>query len=204
MAEALSQLVGRPFSELKLAFIPTAANVEEGNKGWLIEDLVRFQKLGFEVDIVDFSAVSREIWEARLRAANVLFFEGGNTFHLSYCLEKTGLKEALQELLKTRVYVGASAGSMITSPNLILSQSSKLYYESAGKLQLYDQGLRYVNFHIRPHLNNPDFPKVKREYVTELAKDIKEPVYVLDDQSAVMVDEKEIKVISEGEWFKLH
>lgn len=43
IAKAVLDLTGLPAKEIKLVFIPTAANVEEGDKEWLIDDLVHFQ-----------------------------------------------------------------------------------------------------------------------------------------------------------------
>ena len=43
--KALKELTEKPFNELKLAFIPTAANVEEGDKDWLIRDLINCKNL---------------------------------------------------------------------------------------------------------------------------------------------------------------
>ena len=57
--------------------------------------------------------------------ADILFFEGGNTFHLMEWVSKSGLANLLPEFLKTKVYVGASAGSMILSPDLILNISRR-------------------------------------------------------------------------------
>jgi hypothetical protein len=57
ITNALQGLVGKDFSATKLVFIPTAANVEAGDKGWLIDDLKKCTELGFEeVDIVDAMA----------------------------------------------------------------------------------------------------------------------------------------------------
>ena len=39
IANALLEFAGKPFKELKLVFVPTAANVESGGKEWLINDL---------------------------------------------------------------------------------------------------------------------------------------------------------------------
>jgi len=38
ISDALQNMAGKAFSELNLVFIPTAANVEKGDKGWLIDD----------------------------------------------------------------------------------------------------------------------------------------------------------------------
>ena len=119
IVQALKSLVGQPFKKLSLAFVPTAANVEEGDKGWLIDDLARTKALGFaSVDIVDISAVPRDIWESRLKSADILMFGGGNTFHLMYWLDKSGLKDLLPEFLKSKIYVGISAVSSIAGPTV--------------------------------------------------------------------------------------
>ncbi|MFH1451115.1 MAG: Type 1 glutamine amidotransferase-like domain-containing protein [bacterium] len=204
ITDALLQLVGKPFAELNLAFIPTAANVEEGNKDWFIEDLVICKSLGFaSIDIVDISAVPRDVWEPRLNNADILLFEGGNTFHLMYWIKKSGLKDLLPELLANKVYVGISAGSMVTAPKLTASTSEQYYSEEIGKHK-DEEALGYVNFHIRPHLNSPYFPKITKEFLREMAENVKEPIYAIDDQTAIMVVDNKTDIITEGEYLKLN
>nr|AEI30386.1 peptidase S51 dipeptidase E [uncultured microorganism] len=116
-----------------------------------------------------------------------------------YWLEKSGLKDLLPELLKTRVYAGISAGSMVTSGSQALKHVSDLYYENK-KVSDTDGGLGFIPFYFRPHLNSPDFPKVRKDYLEKLAKDIPETIYALDDQSAIKVDGDKIEVISEGQY----
>lgn len=201
ISNALLELTGRPFSELNLAFIPTASNVEEGDKSWVINNLNYCKNLGFKsIDIVDISAIPRDLWFPRLQTADVFLFEGGNTFHLMHWLEKSGLKELLPELLKTKVYVGSSAGAMVTSrKNTFL----KLYYE--GEYEHEDEnGLGLVDFQIRPHLNSPDFPGLSLENLEKIAKDFPETFYALDDNSAIKVEDAKIEIISEGVWKKFN
>lgn len=201
---ALLELVGKPFIELNLAFIPTAVNVEKGNKDWFIDDLIICKKLGFaSVDIVDISALPRDIWEPRLNNADVLLFEGGNTFHLMYWIKKSGLKDLLPKLLINRVYVGISAGSIVTSHKLSVTTSERYYSEEIGRHK-DEEGLGYVNFHIRPHLNSPHFPKIRKEFLEEMAKEIEEPMYAIDDQTAVKVVDDKVDIISEGEYLKFN
>lgn len=61
IARACEELTKKPLKKLKLAYIPTAMNVEEGNKDWYIKDLSRCLKLFKEVDIVEISGLSRKI-----------------------------------------------------------------------------------------------------------------------------------------------
>jgi dipeptidase E len=85
IADALLDLAGKPFEETSVAFVPTASNVEKGDKGWLIDNLVQLQRLNFkQIDIVDISAVPENIWKPRLEEADILFFGGGNTYCLLY------------------------------------------------------------------------------------------------------------------------
>lgn len=199
MIGALRGLLGKDFKDSNLVFIPTAANIEEGDKGWLLDDLTRFRELGFkEVDIVDIASVPKDTWEPRLKSADVLVFGGGNTSYLMQQIKRSGLAEALPELLKTRVYVGISAGSMVAAPNLRENEMQRLYEEPIVDGAAND-GLGFVDFLVVPHVNSPYFPRVS-ELVEEVAANIRTPLYALDDQSAVKIVDGETEVVSEGEW----
>lgn len=200
LVDSLNELVGRSFGEVSLAFIPTAANVEPGDKDWLIDDLYTTKSLGFkEIDIVDISALPKDVWKPRLEKADVIMVGGGNTFHLMHWVRKSGLDRELREWLNTKVYVGISAGSMICTKALALSQSARLYSESIGEID-DDTGLSLVDFQIRPHLNSPWFPNVTIEKLQILAEDMTDTVYALDDNCAVKVVDGKITVVGTGEW----
>lgn|SRR3989344_5888488 len=201
IANALWELIGKPFSKTNLSFIPTAANVEEGDKWWLIDDLSNCKKLGFkQIDIVDISAIEKNLWLPRLKQADVLLFGGGNTFHLMYWLEKSVLAKLLPKLLKTRVYVGISAGSMVAGHAIKLTQAKRLYYPDLKGKYENEKGLDLVNFHIRPHLNNKFFPYVNEKNLTKLSNEIKEKIYALDDEMAIKVEGDKLQVVGEGNY----
>ncbi len=197
LATALKELVGKPPSTTSIAFIPTAANTEAGSKGWLIDDLRRLKELGYAVDIVDISAIEKSMWLPRLESADIIFVGGGNTYHLLHWVRLSGLEEVLPKLLETRVYAGISAGSIITGPSLQASSLRSYYPEDVGK---DSAGLKYVDFHIRPHLNSPSFPKVRKPQAQQDFADFAEAVYVIDDQTAIQVVNGDIEVIGEGDY----
>lgn len=204
LSDALLELTERPFSELNVAFIPTASNVEKGDKFWLIDDLISLKNLGFkQVDIVDISALAKDMWLSRLEEADILYFEGGNTFHLMHWIEKSGLKELLPEMLKTKVYIGVSTGSMVACKNLDLSTSERLYDEKVDE-NSKDEGLNFVNFLVRPHLNSPYFPKLNLENLEKMSQEFSDTFYALDDQSAIKIIDGEMEIISEGVWKKFN
>ncbi len=183
--------------DINIVFIPTAANVEEGDKDWLITDYVNCHKLG-SVDIVDISALDKKIWLPRLQKANVIVVGGGNTEYLMKCLISSGLKKELPELLKDEVYVGISAGSIVLSKTL--SASSEFLYGDESKKAV--AGLGYIDFNVRPHLNSPHFKRVRDSILKEIVKKLEGDTYALDDNSAVVFDDKKISVVSEGKWIK--
>ncbi len=201
---ALADLVEKPFSEVNFAFVPTAANIQKADKSWLIDDLVNCQKRNFkQIDIVDFSAIPKEVWLPRLEYADIILFGGGNTFHLMEMLSEHQLRAELPHLIETKVYVGISAGSMVTAPRVSLSRDSMLYLEETGSLKS-EEGLGFVPFQIRPHLNSEHFPNVRLQNLEKIASDVPDPFYAIDDQTAIKVINSQVEVISEGEWKKFN
>lgn len=205
IAKALLDLVGKQPEDTSLVFIPTAANMEMGDKDWFINDLINIHKQNFKsVSIVDISAVPEEIWRPQMEEADVLFFEGGNTYHLMEWINKSGLVGILPELLKTKVWAGLSAGSMVTNPDLARKISQAVYDEDFDKMGDMP-GLNYVDFYFLPHLNSPYFPKLSEENIRKVAERIPKKIYALDDHSALkVIDGKVVEIISEGKYLEFN
>ncbi len=199
--KALQELVIKPFSELKIAFIPTAANLESGDKkDWFIEDLIQLKNLNFNsIDIVDISALPKEIWLERLKEVDIIYVEGGNTYHLMYWFNKSGLSEILPELLTTKIYIGASAGSLIVTPSILNSKSEKVFAQKIHQ-KISDKGLSFVDFMVEPHINNKYMPESTFANLEKKSKNYKYPIYCLDDNSAIKIDGDKLEVVSEGVW----
>mgnify|MGYP001609593775 CR=1 FL=1 len=196
IATALLELLGQPFEKSRATYIPTAANGEKGDKSWVEVDMNGIWKLGFlSFDVVDISIVSKDIWLSSFTKADVLVFGGGNVDYLLTWMKKTGAAAVLPQLLKTKVYVGISAGSMATAKNISLYQ----VYEKTKKFDNVN-GLGFVDFEIRPHLNSPSFPKVRLDYLEKISRKTPTTFYAIDDASAVQVVDHKVTVISEGVW----
>jgi dipeptidase E len=181
--------------DIRFAFIPTAANMVDGDKHWLITDLVNCRKLG-PVDIVDIAAVGKKTWLPRLKKANIIVVGGGDTKYLMSWMSKSGLKKELPRLLKTRVYMGISAGSIITGKTL--NASSEFLYDTKYGARV--AGLGLVDFAVRPHLNSPSFPKVKDKVLKKLCLKFDCTLYAIDDETAIKVEHGKPSVVSEGKW----
>ena len=132
-----------------------------------------------------------------------MVFGGGDTIYLRNWIKKSGLEKILPELLKTRVYVGISAGSMLTAKNISLSTAGILYYEKYGKFK-NKKGLGFVDFELRPHLNSKWFPKVRLPYLKKLVEKVPYSFYAIDDNTAIEVVDGRTSIVSEGKWRKFN
>ncbi len=55
-----------------------------------------------------------------------------------------------------------------------------------------------------PHFNSEWLENKKENFIRETCKEIKEKIYVLDDESAILVVDDKVKVISEWNYFVIN
>jgi dipeptidase E len=198
IADSLVKLVGKPINDIKIGFIPTAVDVWYGTIYWYLEQFSNLYKYGFKsVFIVDPSANGVD-YKLALKDVDVILVGGGNTFHLLNQVRLTGFGEWLKTVLDNKVYMGISAGSILATPSIAIASVDNGDENLCGITDL--GGLSLVDFEVSPHTPEDVSMKGNEEY----AKTIKNVLYTLDDNSAIEVNGKEIKVISEGEWHKLN
>lgn len=196
IANELIRLVGKDPREIKIGFIPTAANVEEGNKDWFINQFNNLIKYGFTwIDIIDISASGTD-WKNRLADVDVILVCGGNTFHLLDQVRKTGFDNWLKENLDKKIYVGISAGSIITAPTIAIAGIDNGDVNIPGIEDL--TGLTMINFEVSPHTPENVSHEANKKYLETIQNEL----YAFDDNTAVSVEETTLKVVSEGEWIK--
>jgi len=202
IANALLKLIGKEFNETKISVVPTAANIYNGGKEWVINDLLNIKKQGFaEIDIVDISALPKENWHPRLKKADILFFEGGDPFYLMKWIKKTGLDKLLPDLLKTRIYVGSSSGAIVLGQKI--PEKCKELYESNPEGMGNINGLGLVDFSFLSHYCEEGYPLTLDDEVgEEIAKDLKTTLYAIDNNSAIQIINNKLQIVSEGKWNK--
>lgn len=123
---------------------------------------------------------------------------------LRSCIKNSGLEEHLLKLLETRIWIGASAGSCVLCPT-IYNSCQDLFDENISGFP--SEGLSLVDFQFIPHFNNECFPKINLENLQNASKNLLEidgkKLYVVDDNGAISVNNENIKVVTEGKWFKI-
>lgn len=196
LANALISLVGKPVEEITIGFIPTAANVEPGNKDWYIAQFTNLQKYGFTwIDVVDISAPG-VAWGERLADVDVILVGGGNTFHLLDQVRKTKFDDWLSVNLENKVYVGISAGTIIATPSIAVAGVDDGDVNNSGITDV--TGLHFVDFEISVH--TPE--SVSHEGNKKYRETILNELYALDNESGIVVENGKVDVVSEGTWVK--
>ena len=118
-----------------------------------------------------------------------------------YELRTRGLEKKLPELLESRILVGNSAGSIAMTKNLSLTnpKHKKALPEQASYLS--NEAVGFFPFLLRPHYNTPGHPSSEAD-VEKLIDEygVTEPVYMIDDETAVVINGTDVHIVSEGEW----
>jgi len=212
---ALRGMLDKPVSECNLVFISTAANARPGDKTWLVRDLHNTNSIGWKnFEILDVAAVGnwdKKIWWPIVEQADVIFVGGGHSGYLSYWLQQSGLFDAMPELLKTKVYVGVSAGSMVAAQGFgvtsaALNNQSEPYEfplqdPSVPEGQISRKTFGFVDFLFRPHWGGAKrFDTANDDRMRQAYAVLKKPIYLVDDDTGIKIVDGKLEVISEGKW----
>lgn len=200
---ALEELLPRPIDECRALCIPTA---QWGHpmcgpmsvRGFIAAEpqWSHFSGLGWEslgvLELTALPSMGTDRWVPWVREADVLLVDGGDATYLSHWMRESGLADLLPSMPDT-VWVGVSAGSMVMTPRI---GSYFVEWPSAPD----DRTLGIVDFSIFPHLNA--FPTNTPTDAARWAAGIGGPAYAIDEQTAIVVVDGSVEVVSEGEWTK--
>ncbi len=202
--DALLRLLDKPIDQCKALCITTASyaipngldyawKFISGNEESHMCDL-GWKSLGV-LELTALCSIPATLWENKVKEADVLLVNGGDPLYLNHWMKESGVAKLLPSL--SAVYVGLSAGSMILTPRI--GASFVNWQEQGGD----DRTLGIVDFSIFPHLNNKDLPDNTLETAKLWINEVQRPAYVIDDDTAIVVTDDTIEVVSEGEWVKL-
>jgi dipeptidase E len=180
---ALPDFVGRPASDVRLAFVPTAA-ADFPDAEFLQADRDRLRALGYQVADLDLVDVEPDAVADALRDVDVLYVTGGNTFMLLHHMRRSGLAELLPSRLAAGLlYVGVSAGSVVAGPDC----EPVTEFDDADAVPELESmaGLNLVDVVVLSHYGAEDPAKFRR--IRERFGDRYE-IVTLTDEQAVRVE----------------
>ena len=158
VANLLPDFTNNTCAGKKVVFIPTASIVEKVTF-YVGADKKALEKRGLLVDELEIATASPDEINTKIHNADYIFVEGGNTFFLLKELKRTGTdKLIINHINSGKLYMGASAGSMILSRDITYVK----YMDSpAAAPELNDDftALSVVDFCIVPHCTNFPFKK---------------------------------------------
>jgi dipeptidase E len=223
--DALVDLLGKPIAESDALFIPTAIYPFPGGPGMAYR-AIRGQgpsplaELGWKsLGVLELTAlpnIEQEAWVPTVRDADALLVWGGDPLFLADWMRRSGLTALLPRLRSEAVYVGVSAGSIVTAATFVetyvepprgndgpLKSEDVVFATPQGdvdRILVTGQGAGLVDFAVIPHFEHPDHPDASRANAEEWAARIPVPTYAIDDETAVSVVDGIARVVSEGQW----
>jgi dipeptidase E len=206
---ALVDLLGKPIAECSALCIPTAIYPFPGGPSMAYRFIsgstanhmceLGWKSLGV-LELTALPSIKAEYWTAAVQETDAQLVNGGDVLYLCRWMRESGLADLLRlprpELHET-VYVGVSAGSMVTAPIY-----GETYYDPNTPFVI-DTGLGLVDFALLPHLDHEDHPESSTAKVERMAAEVPVPLYAIDDQTALKVTDGTngtVEVVSEGHW----
>jgi len=187
------RLVGKPQNEIRFGVINEGHAVEEGDKQWVIQDLVNLRDaFPAYIDLISLLALSDDQVFERFARQDAVLVIGGNTEYLMHVIRKT-MGDSLVRAVSHLVWVGISAGSMVAGRRVSLAAYRDLFGDP-GDYKL-DGYLGWADFAIQPHFGSLDFPRNNIDNLKSMLVGDVGTVYALSDKQAVSVDGDDVRFI---------
>ena len=178
-----------------VTFIPTASKVEKvvfyvnsGKKA--------LQKLGLIIDELDISTAPNDEINSKLRNNDFIYITGGNTFFLLQELKKTGAdKIIIDEINKGKLYIGESAGAIVTSANVEYAKKMDDVKKAPNLTEF--SGLNLVDFYVIPHYTNFPFEKTVEKIIEDYSSKLN--LSPISNKDAILVVDNKIDFIQSKE-----
>jgi dipeptidase E len=188
-------IVSRLSAHARIAFITTAAEAEPEPRPWLDADRAVFVECGFAVTDYTFTGKDADTLRRELAVYDVLFVEGGNSYHLLRQMQLSGAFPVVRELLDTgKIYIGSSAGSIVTCPTIGWTGSLD---DRSEVPELSDvSGIGLVPFLILPHWGHEKRNSRHLEHNLPLLQQEPYPTVLLGDEQYLRICADSVEFLS--------
>ena len=192
VADQVAKEIGK--KGLKLLFITTPVEVEEGNLQWFKNDRKSLVDAGFTVSDYTITDKTRDEIEQTIRNHDVIYVSGGNVFYLLQKIQQSKCADVIKIYVEQgKIYIGTSAGSIIAGPDIYPARRLGKV-EKAPNLKGY-KGLGLVDFVVLPHWGSEDHKKIYLDERLEHTYNTNNKIILLTDYQYISVEGDMYKII---------
>jgi peptidase E len=176
------------FNGKSVLYIPTARNGLGRLNTWKDSNTWKFlNSTGMNVDSLQLEDYVYNLDLKLFEGKDIIWFSGGTASYLMYWIIRTGFDSILPKILERSLYVGSSAGSMVTGPNLDVCE---WYIGETERGAKYIPSLKLIDFDIYPHYDESNYEKIKENYKGK-------KIYLLKNGEEIIVADGKITVVGE-------
>jgi len=189
---ALLETTGWNIRDKKVAFIPTASNVEKVNF-FVKSGMKLMEQFGSIIEVVDINNLEINDSIKKIEEADIIYVSGGNTFYLLAELKRTGIDSVITSHIKEgKIYIGESAGAMIVSKNIEYVKALDSIKKAPGLVSL--DALNLLDFVVLPHFEEFPFVKATQKVIQEYSNTLN--IMKINNKQAVIIDGDIISTLS--------
>jgi len=195
--DEIIKLLQKPAYDVTVAFVNTASKPEP-DKSFVKKDLDAMKEAGFNVQEIDIEGKTEKELLRFFEPKDIIFVEGGNTFYLLKAMRKCKFEKVINKMLKKgKVYIGASAGSIVAGKTIETS-NWKNPEETFGVRNL--RGLNLVPFNIFVHYQ-PEHAEIIKQKIKSARK--RKKLKILTDDQAILVQGRNVLLLGQGVEIKI-
>lgn len=164
VSDMLTKFVNEELKGKTVTFIPTASLVETVTF-YVKAGKKTLEDLGLLVDTLELTQATPQEIREKLEHNDYIYVTGGNTFFLLQELRRSGADHIITEqILRGKLYIGESAGSMIVAPSIEYVQEMDDFQKAPELSSLNALGI--ISSYPLPHHTNYPFKKVVEKIIS--------------------------------------
>lgn len=191
-ANNVDAFLPKKIADCKIAYIITASKKVD-DVGYIERHKQKMDELNFSYTEIDIAGKNEDELKKVLDGHDIIMVEGGNTFYLLKTVRDSGFTNVIKELIeKGVVYVGASAGSYIACPSIIMATWSNRGFD---RCNITD----YTAMNLVPFLIKAHYTPEMKTILDEKIKNIQYQMRVLNDDQAILVRGEKVQLLGGGD-----
>lgn len=179
-------LAGKPASEIKIIFVPTASKTEEENY-YVEESKQELIDLGIKKENIRILDINRKFLYSEIPEFDVMYVCGGNMFYLLAKVREFDFEKVIKQFVDAgKIYVGVSAGSMLVCPDI----------ELAAPFDPNDVGITdFSGLNLTDVIVSPHYKEADKKIIEKFTKMLHYKIIPLTDNQALLVLDKKTEII---------